>query len=44
MAKRERNDLNVECRVETHCKMSLIVLVEYTEETLLEDGGSEGIG
>lgn len=35
--------LDVESGVESHLKMSLVILVEDTQETLLEDGGCERI-
>jgi hypothetical protein len=34
-------DLDIECCVESHLKMALIVLVEHSQEALLEDGGSK---
>ena len=36
--------LNVERRVESHLKVSLVILVEDTQETLLEDGGGKRVG
>ena len=44
MAEREeKTNKNIESCIETHWKVSLIVLIEYMEETLLENGSSEGI-
>ena len=41
MLKGRKADLNIKNCIETHGKMTLIVLVEYMEEDLLENGSGE---
>ena len=44
LKKKEITDLDIGSCIETHQKMSMIILVRYTEETQLENGKGKGIG